>query len=114
MASDEQLVAIVSFTGAVKREVAKLRAELATYEGIGTFRLDIECAGRVLDGDVKISFKLGESYDSSQMVEGNDVSKVAEEFIRRHNWKKRNAPLLLTATKTPEALESEGHDGIPF
>lgn len=98
MQNDEQLIAIVSFAGAIKREIMKVKRELEKCEGVSAFRLDIEAQGRVSEGDIEIKFRLGEIYGDSQVI-GNDWAAVTEEFIRRHSWKKRHAPLRLTTSE---------------
>ncbi len=60
-ASDEHSIAILSFQGAIKREVAKLRARLkpAAEAGIldnNEFDFTIKAKGRILDGEVNIEY----------------------------------------------------------
>lgn len=117
--SDEQTVAIVSFTGALKREVVRIKNKLAKCEKLSTFRIDIEAKGR-LDGETLITFKLTESsYGSEGSVEGCNLDDVCEEFLRRKGWVERNSPLVLTANEQQRAdaervVTNTIEDDMPF
>lgn len=47
--SDEHTVAIVSFEGALKREIKRLRNKLKNIDEISEFQLEIVASGRVND-----------------------------------------------------------------
>lgn len=74
-------------------EVAKLKGELARDESLSGFDLVIQATGR-LDGDVEVSFTLGDYYGGGSAKSGSLGAALAE-FLRRRNWTARNAPLCL-------------------
>lgn len=109
---DEQLVAIVSFEGAVKREVKRIREGLkpAAEAGIissNEFTMTVKATGRVLDGEVKLIYSLSTNYYNSEAVEGNSLSEVVAEVLRRKGWQKVNKPLSISFDKAKE-------EEIPF
>jgi hypothetical protein len=81
----------MNFEQQVKFRVLKLKEQLRLAEEISRFHLRITAEGRV-DGEVRLTFSLGEYGDS---VSGNDLNVVTEEFLRRHGWDLRHAPLCL-------------------
>ena len=98
---EEQTVAIVSFEGAVKREVLAVREAMKCCDSISYFRLVINASGRVNDGEVEISYHISESSYGSDGVEGNNVKECLSEFLRRHGWNSINKPIAIS------------YDGIP-
>lgn len=98
--SDEHTVAIVSFEGAIKREIKKVREQLKRVDGLNSFIFTVRSEGRVLDGDIKLAFKISKEYGSDE-VEGARLSPVLDEFMRRQGWKKVNAPLSIGYEKIP-------------
>ena len=116
--SDEHLVAIVSFEGAVKRAVARIRAQLAGAANSNIlpgneFHFIVKANGRILDGEVKLSFSLNPNgWDDPRTVTGNSMQGVVDEYLRRAGWNAVNAPLQLGApTPKPEQVSD---DEIPF
>ena len=98
--SDEHTVAIVSFQGAIKREVKRIRNKLAMDESLSEFCFEITASGRVHEGTVKLAFAIGSStYNTS--LDGDDADEVIEEFMRRRGWKARHAPKALAYEKIP-------------
>ncbi len=77
---------ILSTVAAVKEEISKI-------EDVPEFLLKIVASGRI-DGDVKIEFTLSESSYAPD-VTGGDLAAVVTEFLRRHGWNQRHAPLCL-------------------
>jgi hypothetical protein len=70
------------------------------------FDFNVEVSGRSMDGELEVVFKFNSgSYD--KQTKGGDLTKTFEEYIRRYDWGKRNAPLCLP--KVPNAEEE-----IPF
>ena len=103
MSTDEHTIAIVSFEGAVKREVTRLRSKLkpAAEAGIITgneFKFKIECSGRIVDGEMKLEYELSGVY-GLHAVKGNSPNAVLDEFLRRQGWEKVNAPLQISASE---------------
>jgi len=80
-----------SFETIVKGQVADIKEQLRGTDSICRFEFTIKAEGR-LDGEVSIHFGLGE-YGTD--VRGDSVSAVVQEFLRRHGWNERHAPLCL-------------------
>ena len=93
--NDENLVAIVSTEGAIKRAVRQVRAALRGADQGSEFEFEIHAKGRVQEGEVKLSFKLADGYYAGVSVTGNSVQGVLDEYLRRQGWTKRNAPLAI-------------------
>lgn len=114
--NDEHVVAIVSFEGAVKREVKRIREALRpAVEAklmINDFGFQIKVSGRVLDGEVKLSYKIGEYDFMAKEVEGDSPNAVVDEFLRRKGWASIHAPLAISMDKQKPLVETE--DEIPF
>ena len=92
-------------------EVAKLKSELARAdESLSGFDLTIHASGR-LDGDVEVSFSLGDYYAGGSCRAGS-LGATLQEFLRRRNWIARNAPLCLPNV-SPASSQAAG-DEIPF
>ena len=98
-----------SFESIVKAKVANIKAELAQVESIGHFEFSITAEGCV-DGEVVVAFHLGK-YSSE--VRGDSVQAVLNEFLRRHGWNERHAPLCLPNVRQ---AHEEQHDEprLPF
>ncbi len=93
-------------------EVARLkRALLAKDESLSGFTLEITATGR-LDGDVSVSFKLGDYYGLGSVSAGA-LASVAEEFLRRRGWQERHGALCLPNV-SGESTQSSADDEIPF
>lgn len=97
----EHTVAIVSFEGALKREIKRVRNKLKLTEEVSEFNLTIVAKGRVNDGEVKLSFGLAPSVYGGSVVEGRELNAVVEEFLRRHGWHKKNDPVAISYEKVP-------------
>ncbi len=100
----EHHVAIVSFEGAVKREIKRIREQLRADESLSTFAFRIQVSGRVHDGDLKLVYSIFDNEGglySAPTVEGDTVNAVVEEFSRQRGWKQRHAPKLLGYEKVP-------------
>jgi hypothetical protein len=58
------------------------------------FDLEISVTGRVMDGELEVKFILQSgSYDKK--TEGGSLENTFNEYLRRFDWSKRNAPLCL-------------------
>jgi len=97
VSQEENTVAIVSFEGAVKREVRAIREALKICD-VSQFKLRIVAEGRVNDGDVKISYRIGEY---SGECEGNSMRETLAEFMRRNGWDNANAPKAISYESIP-------------
>jgi hypothetical protein len=87
---------------ALVEAVVAIREELSNLEDPPTYlNFEIECDGRVLDGDVEIKFSFnGGNY--TQATKGGNLSNVVGEFMRRYGWNKRNDPLCLPKVENDE------------
>lgn len=98
--SDENTVAIVSFTGALKREIKLLRERLKRDESMSSFTLQIEASGRVQSGEVQLKFTLSpNTYISGEAVYGSSLNAVTDELMRRRGWAAVNAPTAIAYEK---------------
>ena len=85
-------------------ELAKLKEKLRVDESLSGFELTIRAEGR-LDGDLEVSFELGDRYGLGSVKCGS-IAAAREEFLRRRGWSARHAPLCLPnvgASKEPDA-----------
>lgn len=111
--SDEHTVAIVSFEGALKREIKRLRNKLKAVDEISEFQLIIEASGRVNDGEVKLAFKLSPNTWGGSTVTGRELRAVEEEMLRRHGWQKKNDPLAIAYERVPSDDTNDDQE-IPY
>ncbi|MFQ5741963.1 MAG: hypothetical protein ACE5HV_00060 [Acidobacteriota bacterium] len=100
--TDEHTIAIVSFEGAVKRQMKKVREALRGADEGTEFHFGVACSGRIQEGDVKIAYTLGASSYDDKKVTGSAPDPVVEEYLRRMGWKKQHEPKAI------------GYDEIPF
>lgn len=78
----------------IRRVTKALRARLADANE-NSFRFEIEVSGRVLEGEVKITYTLADGIYGSNKVEGGNIESVLAEFLRRKGWQISNQPLML-------------------
>jgi hypothetical protein len=97
---------MTEFEKAVVEEVRRVRSILQVNEDIHRFAFEINATGRVHDGEVKITFKIGE-YGAA--VTGNTVDAAVLEFQRRNGYDSRHSGLVLTGPGTVQST-----DDIPF
>ncbi len=98
--TDEHTVAIVSFEGALKREIKRMRKELQRDESLHSFCIQIKASGRTHEGDVDLEYGVGADTYSPD-VKGDSMHAIVEEFMRRRGWKKRHAPIAISYEKIP-------------
>ena len=82
-----------AFEITVEEKVSQIKRALGANENLSSFHFTIEASGR-LDGDTEISFALRQTSYGSE-VRGDSVEAVVDEFMRRHGWDRRHAPLCL-------------------
>lgn len=113
--TDEHVVAIVSFEGALKRELKRVRKALQAVEDLSEFMLKIEMSGRVHSGDVLLKYGIGAS-SFTTTVSGDNLQAVLDEFLRRSGWQKIHAAKALTYEKIPsdDMQEEEDDSNDPF
>lgn len=75
--------------------VEEIRGKLGDAD-VGEMRLTIEASGRTLTGDVLLTYHLADSlYSTEGAASGGDLTAVVKEFLRRHEWENRHAPVCL-------------------
>ena len=87
---------MTTYNQMVKNLAIFLRDELKQIEEISSLDFEITIDGRVHDGELRIEYKLGNSYGPGGQVRGGDIAKVVDEYKRRFGWDQRNQPLELT------------------
>jgi hypothetical protein len=108
MSTEENLVAIVSLEGAIKRAVKQVRRALRNADEGSEFHFRIYAYGRVQDGETRLEISLADSpYSSSGAVTGHSIQPVIDEYLRRHGWDKLNAPLAISFDGTQAAVPDE-------
>jgi len=76
--------------------VIRLRESLSELDmPPNSFNLSIDADGRVMDGDVKITYRLTDNGYPSTDARGGTMVHVVHEFERRYGWSRRNEPLCL-------------------
>lgn len=71
---------------------------------VAAMNLRIEVTGRT-DGDLKVQFKLCKDYDND--TEGSNLAVVVHEYLRRHGWNARHAPLCLPNVRAAEPTSAD-------
>ena len=102
MSLDENVVAIVSFHGAVKREAAKVRAMLKGADLGSGFNFTIEVSGPIQTGNVAIEYILSDDRYPATEVKGNEPNAVLDEFLRRKGWNSVHAPKQISDLTKPD------------
>lgn len=72
-----------------------------------SMELTILASGRVLDGDLEITFRLDDCGYPSTSAKGGNLTNVVNEFVRRFEWKRHNDPLCL-----PKVIKEEVEDNV--
>jgi hypothetical protein len=87
---------------AVINAVTEMRERVAELDDCPSyFEFEIAASGRVLDGDLEITFKFdGGSY--SKATKGGKLEATFEEYLRRYGWAKQNEALCLPRVTEPE------------
>lgn len=94
------------FEKAVVEEIKRIRSILSEDERAYQFHFQINAAGRIHDGEVLITFGLGEY---SPSVSANSVDECVYEWLRRNGFNKRHNGLVLSGRG-----EVENSDDLPF
>ena len=80
--------------------VHDVRQELSDCN-IGDFNLVIQATGRTATGDAKLSFTVGSCQYGSKNVASNDLAQSLEEVLRRKDFERAHATLLLSDGNEP-------------
>ena len=114
--NDQHHVAIVSFEGAIKREIKRVREALARDETLSAMRLIIKAEGS-MTGDLKLEYSIAVS-EYSPAVSGDNLNAVADEFMRRRGWSAVHEAKALIYHKIPgddtDDAPAPDDDAIPF
>lgn len=112
----ERRVAIVSFEGTLKREIKRVREQLKNCKRLPEFSLLIKAHCRVTKGDVSLSYELAEDFYSlyPEVVKGDSLQAVVDEFLRRHGWSVLHAPKVVSYEEIPSDDTTETKEGTPF
>lgn len=85
-----------AYEEAIKEMAAYIRNELQQIENISSLDFNIIIDGRVHDGEIKITFEIGNPYNKGGMVKGGSVDAVLHEYMRRFGWDLKHQPLMLS------------------
>ena len=110
MPSSEHTIAIVSFEGALKREIKRVRRYLQQNENLSEFKLTIIASGRISTGDVKLTFKVDDGNYDGKTVTGDAIQPVLDEYMRRHGWERLHAPKAIGYERIPSDDTEEAPD----
>ena len=102
------------FEEELKHIIQCIRDEIAQVEDISEFEFIIKASGRAHDGDLNLSFEIDHPYKSNVEVVGDGIGAVIEEFMRRHGWTKRHAPIAIGFNGYATSDVSPPNDEIPF
>jgi hypothetical protein len=85
---DHHKVTIVSFQGAIEREVKRVVKRMSVVESISTYDIHIRARGDLHEDTTEIEFSVGTKYASE--VSANTLDAALDEFMRRHGWEADN------------------------
>lgn len=108
--TEDHTVAIVSFEGAVKREIKRIRKELSKCDSLSAMFMGITVEGPLHSGDLKLTYKVGSS--EYTYVKGDSLQACIDEFLRQHGWKEVHEAKAISYEKIPSDDTTE--DEIPF
>lgn len=80
------------FEQVVEHKVKAVRERMRNHDASEMY-IEVRVTGRVQTGDLKITYCFGEY---SGRVEGNELDKVIEEYMRRKGWDEVNAPIAIS------------------
>ena len=95
----------MNFDEMVKNLAIHVREQLKQVEDISSINFSVDISGRAHDGELKIKYEIGSTYQDGGCVKGPKLDIVIEEYLRRFGWDKRNQPLELTFA--PEPVETD-------
>jgi hypothetical protein len=105
----------MTFEQSLSEKVLEIRQRLQAIDTLPRFRIDIEIFGRVHEGEIDITFKLGQQYVDESSAEGGNLDCVVNEFMHRFGWKTVNNPLRIGGPRPEDKPRiSLLEDEIPF
>jgi hypothetical protein len=87
-------------------ELAKVTAKEFNDHEMGYMFVRAELMGRS-DGDVRITFLVGESEYHKERVEGTRLMSAFQEYARRKGWEKTNKPLMISFDSSGRPKEED-------
>lgn len=84
------------FEQALVAKMREVRDLLKEAESIGELNLTIAISGRVHEGELKVSFLLGEVYSTGGQAKGGNLDQVVREYKRRFGWDEAHDALLIS------------------
>lgn len=99
----------MQFDNMIKDLAVHIRNELSQIEEISKIQFSIEIYGRTHDGELRVRYEIGSSYQDGGVVKGPKLDVVLKEYLRRFGWDKRNQPLEITFSPA-KAAEDEIND----
>ena len=97
----EHQIAIVSFDGAIKREVRRIKEKLKQVESLSRFSIEIEVDGSLHDTGFTVKYKVSDGRFGGVAVEGNNLEACAEELLHRFGWDRAHQPKEITDQSVP-------------
>jgi hypothetical protein len=86
----------MALESALIEALVEIRAFLSRLDDPpNSMEFEIIAEGRVLDGDLKVEFKLSDGGYPVIYTKGGSLSNVVEEFARRLGWTQKNDALYL-------------------
>ena len=85
---DHHKVTIVSFQGAIEREIKRVVERFRLLDSIHSYEIQVEARGNVDEDNTEISYRVSTGYDSS--VKANTMDAAVDEYMRRKGWSTSN------------------------
>ena len=109
----------MAYEESIKEMARYIRNNLQPIEELSSINFELSINGRPHDGELRIQFKLGSTYEPGGVVKAGNLDAVISEYQRRFGWDKRHKPLELsfngeTAQEFPPRLAVDNTDDIPF
>tara|TARA_Y100000310_G_scaffold244753_1_gene249631 strand:- start:1336 stop:1875 length:540 start_codon:yes stop_codon:yes gene_type:complete len=79
-------VTIMSFDGALQREVKRIKNTMKQIDSLNGFDIRIKAEGTFDDDSFKITYEVDSTSYNTSSVEGNSMQECVDEFMRRHGW----------------------------
>lgn len=94
------------FDALIQELAIHVRDRLKVLEDLSSLDFEIEVSGRVHDGDLRINYQIGSTYNEGGVVKGPRLEVVIDEYLRRFGWDMRNQPLCISFDGTTQEPES--------
>lgn len=84
---------MTEFEKACVAEAKRIQHQLSLADDVTRFEFEMKAEGRVVGGEILITFSIGANYDPD--VKGKSVDAVLHEAMRRNGWTRDNQPLCI-------------------